>query len=163
MTGNTRYGPDVIMKTAYFGTEVSWDIKYNGVSVCSGSGYSSSTYNYAYCALTVGNTYTAYCYDSWGDGWHGGYLLVGGSKVCDETTSFSSKTEDFTFAERTSIDETNTGLDNACLGTYSSSVSGDSVWGLAISGYPSVNATVYDSANLINWTDCTINDCLVAN
>jgi hypothetical protein len=164
MTGNTRYGPDVIMKTVWFGSEVSWIITYGSTTVCSGSGYSSSTYNVADCTLTSGYTYTAYCYDSYGDGWHGGYLLVGGSKVCDETSSFSSKTESFTFSARSSIDETNTGLENACLGTYSSSASGTDYWGLAITDYPSVNATVLTgTGNFIGGaTDCSSYHCLAS-
>ena len=165
MTGTTRYGPDVIMLTSYFGSEVSWDIKYSGTTVCSGSGYSSSTYNAAYCGLTAGTSYTAYCYDSYGDGWHGGYLLVGDTKVCDSTDGyFSSTSQDFTFAARSSLDETNTGIENACIGTYSSSASGTDYWGLAISGYPSVNATVISAAGQFVGaaTDCSVYNCLAS-
>ena len=160
-SGSTSvYGPDVIMKTSSYGTEVSWIIKYGSTTICSGSGYSSSTYNAADCSLTAGTSYTATCYDSYNDGWHGGYLLVGANKVCDETTAFSSKSESFTYAARTSFDETNTGIEKGCLGVKSGG--GDTDFRLAITGYPTVDATYIDGSAVFNGaaTDCSINQCI---
>ena len=35
------------------------------------------------CCLTPGN-YTLTCMDSYADGWHGGYIQIGGSLYCND-------------------------------------------------------------------------------
>lgn len=49
------------------------------------------------CCLPSGQ-YTVQCTDSWGDGWHGGYVMVNGQEICKTFTSGRSKTETITVA-----------------------------------------------------------------
>ena len=43
------------------------------------------------CCLASG-TYTLNCKDSYGDGWNGGYIIISGTKYCDDFNG-KSKTE----------------------------------------------------------------------
>jgi hypothetical protein len=85
-----------MMVTKSFGSEVSWviwseDFYVDGSVICEGSGYESNSNTTAPdCDLVEGERYYINCTDSYGDGWHGGYLQVGADQVCGDNSSFSS-------------------------------------------------------------------------
>ena len=61
-----------------FGKENSWSL-----GTCSNkSPHVSHTTAEATCCLTPGN-YTLECKDTFGDGWHGGYVTIEGAKFCE--------------------------------------------------------------------------------
>ena len=80
---------DVILTTKYWGNEVSWAIfeQENCVGMCSSlpSGQYGwySTYTEK-CTLLTNTKYKLHCKDSYGDGWHGGYITIQGIRYCDE-------------------------------------------------------------------------------
>ena len=47
------------------------------------------------CCLEAGE-HTVYCRDSYGDGWHGGYLEINGDKFCDTFDSGTGTEETVT-------------------------------------------------------------------
>ena len=68
------------MKTVVkdFGTEMSWSI---GGTCENEEGYLENKEYTQKCCVAEGSTIT--CQDSFGDGWHGGYLEIDGQKYCD--------------------------------------------------------------------------------
>ena len=81
---------EVSITTFDYADESSWTLAH-----CS-SGESYGNYQeYSYqCCLTPGTTYTLECKDSYGDGWHGGYIKVDGVKYCESYTSGSVMTSE---------------------------------------------------------------------
>ena len=75
------------MRTKKYGYETSWTL-----GTCSNTDTqdSHSTYE-SKCCLASG-TYTLNCKDSYGDGWNGGYIIISGTKYCDDFNG-KSKTE----------------------------------------------------------------------
>ena len=66
----------IIIQTASWGAEVSWDITDDlGTIYTSGSGYASSSY-YEIPACLEEGWYNFNMYDSYGDGWNGGTFLI---------------------------------------------------------------------------------------
>ena len=61
-----------------FGIEMSWNI---GGMCKNDEGYFESKEYTQKCCVAEGSTIT--CKDSFGDGWHGGYLEIDGQKYCD--------------------------------------------------------------------------------
>ena len=61
-----------------FGTEMSWSI---GGTCENKEGYFENKEYTQKCCVAEGSTIT--CQDSFGDGWHGGYLEIDGQKYCD--------------------------------------------------------------------------------
>ena len=61
-----------------WGSEVSWDLVEDatGTILLSGSGYASGTTYDAYIDLPDPGSYTLNMYDSFGDGWNGGYVNI---------------------------------------------------------------------------------------
>ena len=47
------------------------------------------------CNLPPGN-YELICSNSYGDGWHGGYIEIQGNLYCDDASSFSTETHTIT-------------------------------------------------------------------
>ena len=61
-----------------WGSEVSWDLVEDatGLTLLSGSGYASGNFYDAYIDLPDPGSYTLNMYDSFGDGWNGGYVNI---------------------------------------------------------------------------------------
>ena len=70
---------DVQIRTEDWGDENSYSI---GTCDAKQEYWDSSQYSEE-CCLVPG-TYTMDCKDSYGDGWHGGYLKIHGVKYCDD-------------------------------------------------------------------------------
>jgi len=75
-------GITVDVYIAAFASEVSWTL-----GSCSGGSYGSNGYQATEICSIDGGVYTLTCSDSYGDGWHGGYITIGGETYCN---SFSS-------------------------------------------------------------------------
>ena len=73
---------EVKTTTKSYGDEISWLIG----SCASNNGYGNNQEYTQQCCLPFG-TYNLKCTDSYGDGWHGAYIMVDGTKYCE---SFSS-------------------------------------------------------------------------
>ena len=54
----------------------------------------------AECCLPPGE-YTLECKDSYGDGWHGGYITVNGAKYCENFDSSSLETHEILIGDDT--------------------------------------------------------------
>ena len=69
---------DVILTTATYGAEISWSLG-SGENGCSSNGqsYDNNEEYIKTCCFAAG-TYTLNCTDSYGDGWHGGFIEVEG-------------------------------------------------------------------------------------
>ena len=74
--------------TEAYGYEISWRLEHKteakrADNECSGRGYGSynSGSDMKTCELEDAG-YKLICEDSWGDGWHGGYLTIGGIDYC---------------------------------------------------------------------------------
>ena len=62
------------------------------------------------CCLTAG-VYTLKCQDSYGDGWHGGFIEIQGTKYCDDFTSIVGVSNSI-------LDEQNTQITIVSQGKY---------------------------------------------
>jgi hypothetical protein len=86
---------DVTMTTESWGNEVTWSIvDSTGATVCSGGPYSNYLANTENCCLNDG-AYTINCDDSYGDGWHGGYMTINGQTYCTGFWSGTHEEHDF--------------------------------------------------------------------
>jgi len=67
----------VVISTQNWGYEISWELTTEGGGevVASGSGYNSWSYYTTELCLEDG-CYELHMYDSWGDGWNGGYYAI---------------------------------------------------------------------------------------
>merc|ERR1711860_361576 len=72
--------------TKRWGYEISWTVGscYSNQQYASQSQYSQN------CCQAEGD-WPVTCSDSYGDGWHGGYIEIDGEKFCDDFTSGSSQ------------------------------------------------------------------------
>ena len=69
---------DVILTTKEYGNENSWSL-----GPCKGhGGYTDYTTYRQECCLVPSN-YSLECIDRYGDGWHGGYVEVQGTRYCE--------------------------------------------------------------------------------
>ena len=65
------------MTTAAYANEVSWTIQgESGTAVCEGNGYSLNDHTSVHACCLPPGSYTLECYDSFGDGWHGGFITI---------------------------------------------------------------------------------------
>ena len=72
---------DTKLTTKAWGQEISWTF-----GSCAGAAQGSYADNQEYperCCLTPGE-YTLTCKDSYGDGWHGGFIEIQGNKYCED-------------------------------------------------------------------------------
>jgi len=77
---------DVKLTTKRYGSEISWSL-----GSCQGNGGYGNYGEYTeQCCLEPGD-YNLECKDSYGDGWHGGYIEVNGEKYCESFSSGSEK------------------------------------------------------------------------
>lgn len=76
---------EVKHKTAAWASENSWTLEH-----CRGNVGQYTTNNHLYtepnCCLKSGS-YALKCTDSYGDGWHGGYMMIAGKKYCSSFTT----------------------------------------------------------------------------
>ena len=75
--------------TKSWGKENSWTLG----SCSSAQKYKSKKTYTEECCQPTGN-YKLTCKDSYGDGWHNGYIEIGGTKYCKDFQSGSEKTLD---------------------------------------------------------------------
>jgi len=79
----------VTMHTRRWGNEISWRIENSGCSGGAIRDHTSQTYD---CCLPEGN-FQVVCMDTWGDGWHGGYLEIDGRNYCQSFGTGHEKRE----------------------------------------------------------------------
>ena len=75
------------MITVAYGSEISWTLG----SCESEGGYDDNGEYTQQCCLGRGN-YNLECKDSYGDGWHGGYIELNSIKYCEGFTSGTEET-----------------------------------------------------------------------
>ena len=78
---------EVTLTTKNYASEISWSI-----GLCSSnSAYGNNQEYTQQCCLALGS-HSLKCKDSYGDGWHGGYIVVDGIKQCENFSSGSVQT-----------------------------------------------------------------------
>jgi len=86
----------VVMTTVTWASEISWEIASGSNSVVCQSEASVTYTDFGYfeesCPLVPGS-YTLTCRDSWGDGWHGGFVTVNNVGYCGDSVSFSEQVQ----------------------------------------------------------------------
>jgi len=91
----------VKLKTRTWANEIEWS--FVGTDCASDRDYENSMWYTHECCLPEGS-YTVECHDSYGDGWHGGYLQINGNeKVCDNFHSGNLQTEAVTIETATTM------------------------------------------------------------
>ena len=78
---------DVMLSTNSYGNENSWSLG----SCTSSQAYTSNSFFSQQCCVSPGD-HTLTCTDSYGDGWHGGFIEIGGKRYCEDFTSGGEKT-----------------------------------------------------------------------
>ena len=78
---------DVEITTTQYGRESSWSFG----SCSSSQAYTDNSVYSEQCCLSPGD-HTLKCKDSYGDGWHGGFIEIGGERYCEDFTSGKEKT-----------------------------------------------------------------------
>ena len=74
--------------TKDYGSEISWEFGncFGPTSSQPNPYQSDTTYDDIECCQSLGS-YILLCRDSYGDGWHGGYIEIDGTKYCEDFTS----------------------------------------------------------------------------
>ena len=78
------------MHTTSYGSEVEWEITSSLGVICEGGHggvYKSDDVTKVSDCKFGNGQYTLRCIDTYGDGWHGGYLLIHETKHCESFTS----------------------------------------------------------------------------
>jgi len=83
--------------TFSWGYECTWKVDGRDAMCSSSRSFSSYSVRTETCCLTPG-THNFNCFDSWGDGWHGGYVTVNGQKLCHDFNYGRKKSTVFTIA-----------------------------------------------------------------
>ena len=96
-----------------WGSEIRYEVvNKDKKTVCSGGPFSSNSDNVITdCQMTAGD-YSVKCIDTYGDGWHGGYIAIEGvedQKLCQTFTSGHLKVEEFKYGPKTSFNYDSTG------------------------------------------------------
>ena len=84
---SATYATNFKLTTKLYGSEISWKF---GDTCTSDLAYDNNQEYSKTCNLSPG-LYTLECLDSYGDGWHGGYIEILGTKYCESFTSGRSK------------------------------------------------------------------------
>merc|ERR1719326_971357 len=83
---------EISIETTDYGYENSWSLG----EYCSGRGYlDDSSYEVTDCYMPAG-TYDLTCVDSYGDGWHGGFITINGEEYCSEFEEGNSEVHSIT-------------------------------------------------------------------
>ena len=82
----------VYMTVKKYASEMSFTFYSSSLTTCYRSTYSGSGTWTKTCYLIPGD-YTLSCIDSYGDGWHGGYITILGVKYCSGFSSGKLKTK----------------------------------------------------------------------
>ena len=76
---------EVVMHAASWGSEIRFEITDKaGDKVCEGGPYKSRSQNVVTDCNVSGSGLTLRCIDTYGDGWHGGFLTISGEKYCED-------------------------------------------------------------------------------
>ena len=76
--------------TKRWGNEISWSF-----GACNSEGQEYGNHNiYTQQCCQPAGSYPVTCKDSYGDGWHGGYLKIEGKKYCKRFKNGHEKTEE---------------------------------------------------------------------
>ena len=76
-----------MLTTQSYGNENSWSLG----SCTSSQAYTANSFFSQQCCVATGD-HTLTCKDSYGDGWHGGFIEIGGKRYCEDFTSGGEKT-----------------------------------------------------------------------
>ena len=80
----SEYNPRSIeLDVKTWGNEISFTISSPQKVVCSGGPFEWHDTHPIDCTLDDGS-YTLNCIDSYGDGWHGGFMTIDGKKFCED-------------------------------------------------------------------------------
>ena len=79
-----------MLKVVRYGSEMSWSFVSTTGHQCDETSFNGNYDHWRSCLLKPG-TYTINCIDSYGDGWHGGYIQIFGVNYC---TGFSTGNND---------------------------------------------------------------------
>ena len=80
---------EVKLTTANYGDEISWTL-----GSCESDGSYGNDGEYTQQCCLMPGRYNLACKDSYGDGWHSGYIEVDGIKYCESFTSGSEETNE---------------------------------------------------------------------
>ena len=80
---------DIVIVTKVWGSEISWEF-----GTCSSTQEYNSNEIYTEQCCQPAGAYELVCKDSYGDGWHGGYIEIGGSKYCEDFMAGSAESHD---------------------------------------------------------------------
>jgi len=92
---------DIVLTTTRWGSENSWVL---GTCASTMVHENHNTHEAVECCLPPGE-YTLECKDSYGDGWHGGYITVNGAKYCEDFDSSSLETHEILIGSDTEPEE----------------------------------------------------------
>ena len=81
---------DVKTVTQTWGHEITWNIGGTCDSINRFENYREDTQQ---CCVQDHDEFVITCKDSYGDGWHGGYLVINGLKYCEDFTTGNEYTE----------------------------------------------------------------------
>ena len=91
---------DVMVMTTHYGGENTW-----ALGTCASTmEYDDYDTGEGQCCLPPGE-YTLECKDSYGDGWHGGYITINGNKYCENFAKGSLETHEILIGSDTEPDE----------------------------------------------------------
>ena len=85
------------IRTAEYGSENSFGIKSGSKTVCGSHQQYNDHGNFEEECCMVPGTYTVNCKCSYGDGWHGGYLEIDGTRYCEDFLSGTTKSVTVSF------------------------------------------------------------------
>ena len=80
---------EVKLTTANYGDEISWTL-----GSCESDGSYGNDGEYTQQCCLMPGRYNLACKDSYGDGWHSGYIEVDGIKYCESFTSGNEETSE---------------------------------------------------------------------
>ncbi|KAK3254819.1 hypothetical protein CYMTET_35980, partial [Cymbomonas tetramitiformis] len=94
----------ITLTTVSYGEEMSWDLGHGCQSLGPGN-YSDNSQYTQQCCLPSNTEIAVHCYDSYGDGWHGGYLMIGQTQACQNFTTGKTYSADVITVQRECEDD----------------------------------------------------------
>lgn len=83
MVCSCKHTVEVVKTAMEWGQENSWTLG----DLCGGTDFEDHSVSGKECCVIPGQSYVLTCIDSFGDGWHGGYIEMNGHKYCEDFTS----------------------------------------------------------------------------